>query len=85
MTTTTTTTTSANNSNNNNNINSNNNEESYIITCLTRDQINLWKKKVLQIAKGKRKENGEIWTKDIAKKFGQVLKLIKHLLKNVRN
>ena len=42
-------------------------------------------KKVLQIAKGKRKENAEIWTKDIAKKFGQVLKLIKHLLKNVRN
>ena len=83
-TTTTTTTTSANNSNNIIN-NSNNNEESYIITCLTRDQINLWKKKVLQIAKGKRKENAEIWTKDIAKKFGQVLKLIKHLLKNVRN
>ena len=57
----------------------------FYFTNLSAGEINLWKKKVLQIAKGKRKENAEIWTKDIAKKFGQVLKLIKHLLKNVRN
>jgi hypothetical protein len=59
-------------------------QKPYTIICLTMDHITSWKNRVLKIAKAKRKENADIWTKDIAKKFGQLLKLIKCLLKNVR-
>ena len=36
--------------------NNNNSEESYIITCLTSEEIKSWKSRVLALAKSKRKE-----------------------------
>ena len=40
---------------------------------------NITKANLLKVCKDKRNENKLIWTKDVAKKFGDILKLIKKL------